>query len=111
MWAAASNGYRSIRTTGLSDPSAVIWVTVYCRRSALNPSLTIRCDKVRMLQVWKIEVPSRCAAEPAAHGWALAQTANEAKELSGCENAVIKRKPGHLWIAPERVIWERQSTT
>ncbi len=60
-----------------------------------------------MLQVWKIEVTSVSANGITAHGWALAHTADEAKLLSGFENAVIFRKPDHLWIVPERIVWER----
>lgn len=59
-----------------------------------------------MLQVWKIEIPSGRADGSVVHGWALAETADEAKTLSGYENAFIKRKPEHLWIARERVVWE-----
>lgn len=60
-----------------------------------------------MLQVWKIEVSSTSTNGTTAHGWALAHTADEAKSLSGFENAVIHRKPDHLWIAKERVVWEK----
>ena len=60
-----------------------------------------------MLQVWKIEVPANATNAPSTHGWALAHTADEAKALSGFENAIIQQKPEHLWIAPHRVIWEK----
>ena len=71
-----------------------------------NISLTLMCDILVMLQVWKIEIPTLCANNPTTCGWALAHTAEEAKKLSGCENAAIRRMPEHLWIARERVIWE-----
>ncbi len=61
-----------------------------------------------MLQVWKIEVPAEVANAPSTHGWALANTADEAKSLSGFENAIIQQKPEHLWIVPQRVIWEKR---
>ena len=63
-----------------------------------------------MLQVWKIEVPSDETGNCTAYGWVLARTAEEAKSLSGHSNAIIHRKPEHLWIARERVIWENRPT-
>lgn len=67
------------------------------------------CDIVRMLQVWKIEIPSDHFDVPVSHGWALAETAEEAKLLSGHENAEIEQKPEHMWVARERVIWENRN--
>ncbi len=61
-----------------------------------------------MLQVWKIEVPTHQADCSELHGWALAETAEEARSLSGYETAIITQKPEHLWIAAGRVIWDRQ---
>lgn len=62
-----------------------------------------------MLQVWKIEVPKGQSDGSISHGWALAETAEEAKSLSGYENAQIKQKPEHLWVAKERVVWENRT--
>lgn len=62
-----------------------------------------------MLQVWKIEVPSDQGDDSIVHGWALAETAEEAKALSGREDSVVQKKVEHLWIAKERVVWETQS--
>ncbi len=67
------------------------------------------CEAFVMLQVWKIEIPALREGEPTAYGWALAHTADEAKLLSGYENATIRQMPEHLWIARERVIWEQPS--
>lgn len=67
------------------------------------------CDAFRMLQVWKIEIQSGRTDGYAIQGWALADTAEEAKSLSGHKDAVIERKPEHLWIAPERIVWENQT--
>ena len=58
-----------------------------------------------MLQVWRFHVPSKCEHRPAGSGWALAHNAEEAKNLSGSENAIIEQMPEHLWIAAERVVW------
>lgn len=74
-----------------------------------NVLFTILCDELTMLQVWKIQVPSGTVNKPVAIAWVLANTAIEAKQLSGCKNAIVERKPDHLWILPERVIWEGQS--
>lgn len=64
-----------------------------------------------MLQVWKIKVLSDTSNAPSTHGWALAHTAEEAKTLSGFENAIIQQMPEHIWIARERVIWVNQAGT
>ena len=58
-----------------------------------------------MLQVWKITVPTNHEQASKLNGWALAETAEEAKSLSGYSNAVINREPERLWIAKERVVW------
>ncbi|WP_299852613.1 hypothetical protein [uncultured Roseovarius sp.] len=62
-----------------------------------------------MLQVWKIEVPTEATDLPSVHGWALAHSVEEAKSLSGFENAIIQQKPEHIWIARERIIWEKRA--
>ena len=59
-----------------------------------------------MLQVWKIEIPSRSVNEPIVHGWALAESAEEAKEIAGDNDAKIIQKPEHLWISSDNVVWE-----
>ena len=62
-----------------------------------------------MLQVWKIEVPSSLLEGTATSGWALADSEEEARSLSGHENAIIEQRPEHLWISKKRVIWETKA--
>ena len=62
-----------------------------------------------MLQVWKIVVPSECGQFSSALGWAVASTAEEAKQLSGTTKSIVSADPERLWIAKERVVWEKSS--
>lgn len=54
-------------------------------------------------------MPSCRACGSYAHGWALAETANEARRLSGYDNAIITRKPDHIWIVQDRLVWESRA--
>lgn len=60
-----------------------------------------------MLQVWKIIVPTVCGKSSSAQGWAVASTAEEAIQLSGLPNSIAIPDPERLWIAKERVVWEK----
>jgi hypothetical protein len=74
-----------------------------------NILLTIMCDSLLMLQVWKIKLAADPKGARSVNGWVLAHTAKEARSLSGVEEAIVQRKPEHLWIAKDRVIWEKPS--
>ena len=58
-----------------------------------------------MLQVWKIDLPARPGRPNAAQGWALAETADEAAQLTGLGDAEVTQEPERIWIARERLIW------
>lgn len=60
-----------------------------------------------MLQVWKIVVPTDDGHLSSALGWAVASTADEALQLSGIPNSIVSPDPERLWIANERIVWER----
>ncbi|MEJ6396264.1 hypothetical protein V8J82_23620 [Gymnodinialimonas sp. 2305UL16-5] len=60
-----------------------------------------------MLQVWKIDIPSPQLGQTSSYAWVLANSAKEAIELSGCDNAIATEEPERLWIAKEKVIWMR----
>ncbi len=60
-----------------------------------------------MLQVWKIELPADHERPAPIQGWALAETADEAVQLTGQHDAVATQEPERLWIAKERLIWVR----
>lgn len=72
----------------------------------VNHSLTKTWHFIGMLQVWKIEVPIAPEAKGKTRGWALAHTADEARKIAGVKNAEVTRKPDHLWVARERLVWE-----
>ncbi len=52
-------------------------------------------------------VPAFGAETSPAQGWALARTADEARELAGFSTSVVTRDPERIWIAKERVVWEK----
>lgn len=60
-----------------------------------------------MLQVWKIIVPADGGRVSSARGWAVANTAAEAAELSDVPRSSVSADPERLWIAKERVVWEK----
>ncbi len=62
-----------------------------------------------MLQVWKIEVLTASEAKDNVCGWVLAHTADEARDVAGVQNVKVIRKPDHLWVARERLVWERSA--
>lgn len=59
-----------------------------------------------MTEIWKIEIPAQGSTTQAVQGWALANTAEEAKFLSGNDRAIISPDPDRLWISPKRVVWK-----
>jgi len=58
-----------------------------------------------MLQVWKIDLPAKSGRPKPAQGWALAETADEAVQMTGLNDAVATQEPERIWIARERLIW------
>lgn len=60
--------------------------------------------KMSTVDIWKVEVLSE---QPPKIAWALADTAEEALELSGFRDAIVTPMPERYWIAPGRIVWER----
>lgn len=59
----------------------------------------------RMLQVFRIDVPSTSDSCLSSVGWALARTASEVHLLIGLAGAVVTPEPDRLWVSSKRLIW------
>lgn len=60
-----------------------------------------------MMKIWKVEPTVHQVEAATQRAWVLAESAEEARMISGCPDAAVTDEADRLWISPDHIVWEK----